>query len=215
MSRDLQFDFKNRNLIQWNGRVVMSRSERPFLEQLFKSVSAYSTNRVLEIGFGLGISAKLIQRYLRPKKHHIVEIHREIFLDLRKFSESRSGVAGYHADFWFFRSKTKYDFVFFDPFDYHEEEEAFYPTRDDDDRYDRDKAARLIELLAPGGIVCCPHFGSGPFEKMPGFSCVRKVRMRVDPFMLESGRTTRHAGFSCWHVEGNSSQESSGGRYET
>ena len=159
MSGDLRLDIKNRNLIQWNGRVVMSKSERPFLEQIFKSVCTYPAERVLEIGFGLGISAKLIQRYLRPRKHHIVEIQSEIFVDLRKFSESRPGVVGYHADFWAFRPKTKYDFVFFDPFDYHDDEEAFYPTNDDNDRYDADKVARFIELLAPDGIVCFPHFG--------------------------------------------------------
>ena len=198
MSVDLQLDVKNRDLIQWNGRVVMSSSERPFLEELFKLVRTIPANRVLEVGFGLGISARLIQRHMRPKSHHIVEIHREIFRDLVTFARSRVGVTGYHADFWSFKPKTKYDFIFFDPFDYHDVEEAFYPSPTDDSRYDEDKAVRFAELVAPGGIVCCPHFGSGPFEKMPGFFCVRKVRMRVKPFLLESGRTTTQAGFSCW-----------------
>lgn len=42
--------------------------------------------RVLEIGFGLGISAAFIQRYIQPVTHYIVEIDESIASDLKTFA---------------------------------------------------------------------------------------------------------------------------------
>ena len=83
----LIFDIKNRDFIVWRGQVVMSRSEEPYFEKLFARLSLeLQPKRVLEIGFGLGISALLIQNYLHPEIHHIVEIDEGIHSDLKYFS---------------------------------------------------------------------------------------------------------------------------------
>lgn len=59
----LTFDVKTNDYLVWQGQVVMSRSEEPYFRQLFKHLAkALRPTRVLEIGFGLGISANLVQR---------------------------------------------------------------------------------------------------------------------------------------------------------
>ncbi len=194
----LKFDAKTKDLIVWNGRVVMSRSEARFFEMLFRRLAHMKPQKVLEVGFGLGISARLIQRHLRPKVHDIVEIDEGIGEDLRRYAAQRSGVCGIFGDFWDFRHHRRYDFIFFDPFDYYSSEDAYYVTEKESQCYDQDKARRLAMLLAVQGVVCCPHFGSGGFEPMPGFRIVHRERLRIPPLLLDSGRRTTHAAIVCW-----------------
>jgi predicted O-methyltransferase YrrM len=68
----LTFDVKTSDRLIWQGQVVMSRSEAPYFRELFSRIArVVRPTRVLEIGFGLGISAGLIQQHLHPKEHHI------------------------------------------------------------------------------------------------------------------------------------------------
>ena len=194
----LEFDVKTRDLIVWNGDVVMSRSEAPFFETIFRRLAHTEHESVLEVGFGLGISARLIQRHLRPKVHDIVEIEEGIGRDLRRFAARRRGVRGIYGDFWNFRRRRRYDFIFFDPFDYDSPDDAYETPQEESRRYNRRKARRLTELLMPEGLVCCPQFGRGAHEPVPGFRIAIREWFRVPPLKLESGRFTTHAALVCW-----------------
>ena len=100
-----RFQVKTPDLIVWHGNVVMSRGEAPFFEVLFGRLKHLKPEKVLEVGFGLGISAGLIQRILQPQHHDIVEIDSTIYKDLRSFSRKHRGVRGVHGDFWTFKPK--------------------------------------------------------------------------------------------------------------
>ena len=113
-----KFDVRTEDLIVWRGWIVMSRSEAPFFERMIKRLSRLRPSRVLEIGFGLGVSASLIQQHLSPSRHDIVEIDSSIFEGLRKFARQHRGVQAIRGDFWTFTANGRYDFIFYDPFDY-------------------------------------------------------------------------------------------------
>ena len=70
----------------------MSRTEENFFESLFKYVArrVEPSLAIGEIGFGLGISARLVQQHLQPARHEIVEIEESIFQDARRFAKLRS-----------------------------------------------------------------------------------------------------------------------------
>lgn len=68
------------------GHPVMERWETPFMEQLAK-VATERGGKVLEIGFGLGISANAIQTN-SIKEHHIVEANEEVYKSLVEFAKN-------------------------------------------------------------------------------------------------------------------------------
>lgn len=72
----------------------MSATERDYFNKLFSKLKTMNivTDYILEIGFGLGISAGLIQQDLTPVCHEIVEIDKGIYSDLLEFAEKNSSV---------------------------------------------------------------------------------------------------------------------------
>ena len=176
----------------------MSRTEAPFFEQLFRDLAHLSPTSVLEVGFGLGVSAGMIQRHLKPKRHDIVEIDRTLLQDLKKFAARRVGVNAIAGDFWEFRSIRKYDLIFFDPFDYHESGDAYYANDGDERRYLKDKAKRLVDLLKRTGVVCCPYFGAMRPDPLPGFRIGLRRSLRVPPLLLDEGKFSTRASYVCW-----------------
>ncbi|MBW5285882.1 class I SAM-dependent methyltransferase [Burkholderia gladioli] len=180
MPTQLTFDVKNDDFIVWQGQIVMSRSEEPYFEKLFVRVSKeLRPARVLEVGFGLGISADLIQRYLQPAEHHIVEIDATIYADLKQFSHQHGSVTAIEADWKHAQLNGPYDFVFYDPFDYFEEpgEKA------------HEEAQLLRKLVGVSGALCHPHFGDGEPRKIPGFRNVVLERFEVSSIAMADGTT--------------------------
>ncbi len=190
-----KYDVKSKDLLVWRGRVVMSRSEAPALEKIVRRIPRRLPNQLLEVGFGLGVSAKLLQQIVKPLSHDIVEHDRGIYQDLMRFSRTRKGVQPILGDFWEFPVRRKYDLIFFDAFNYDCESET---TPEEDDEYDADKSTRMIELLKDDGLVCCPELGPGRPEPMPGFRRVLYEKFTVPPFLLDDGTQSDRAGIVCW-----------------
>jgi len=94
---------------------VMMDWETTLMEHHAKLI-CYNKGDILEIGFGMGISANFIQSH-NPKSHTIIEIHPEVAKKAIKWSENKSGVKIIEGD-WFecLSQLEKYDGVFFDTF---------------------------------------------------------------------------------------------------
>ena len=174
----LTFDIKNKDILVWKGQIVMSRTEEPYFTKLFVAIAKkINPQRVLEIGYGLGISGRLIEEYLNPSIHDIVEIDESIYRDLEIFSASHPGVRPIVGDWRTIGLKECYDFIFFDPFDYFNEGR----TRDSDE-------ARLLhKLLNPNGHLCHPHFGDGNPREIPGFCTEIIEEFKVPPITMADG----------------------------
>ena len=198
-----EFDKKTRNIILWKGQVVMSRSERPLFNALFKRVTRFRPRSVLEVGFGLGISAQLIQKWLKPVAHDIVEIDEGIFEDLRSFAATRPGVGAILDDWMTWRAQRGYDFIFYDPFDYSEEFQ-YWPSRSAERRELRQRARRMRKLLSKDGIACIPYFEGEKLEDLPGFALEMFEEIAVPAYLLEDGRYAEEAGVACWRKAGRS-----------
>ncbi|WP_455233705.1 hypothetical protein [Geopseudomonas aromaticivorans] len=177
---DLKFDEKNDSHIIWNGQVVMSRSEADYFEKLFKKLKEIKIPALdtLEIGFGLGISAYLIQKELSPNTHEIIEIEKSIYNDLLIFSHEHPSIKPVLGDWRSLDlSERKYDFIFHDSYDYSGAEGwEFDSSKDDYETFKR--------LLKPGGYVCHPHFGDGPVREAKGFETIILERLVVDPILM-------------------------------
>lgn len=68
------------------GHPVMERWETPFMAQLAK-VATEKGGRILEVGFGLGISATAIQTH-SITEHHIIEANEDVYKSLVEFAQT-------------------------------------------------------------------------------------------------------------------------------
>ncbi|RZO10665.1 hypothetical protein EKG40_03600 [Pseudomonas moorei] len=176
-SIELNFDEKNEDVLIWNGQVVMSRTEDEYFKVLFQRLAYLKPVTVLEIGFGLGISAGLIQEHMKPVRHDIFEIEKAVYQDLERFAQVNPSVFTHCGDWKQSTIDQQYDFIFFDPFDYSPSEQGA-----EDDR--TDTAGRMKRLLNPGGVLCHPHFGDGDVPDLPGFTTVIVERLKVSPIRM-------------------------------
>ncbi len=192
-----RFEVKTKDLLIWNGQVVMSRTEEPLLKKIFSSLSNLRPNSVLEVGFGLGVSAALIQEFMRPIHHDIVEIDRGVFRDIRFFTRQHPSARGILGDFWDFKPTRKYDFIFYDTYAYAEDADwdlQHYDSTEDDLSW----AARIRELLTDGGTVCLPTFGPNGAGSVPGFKRTIRKTFRVEPYLTEDGHMIGAGTVECW-----------------
>lgn len=67
------------------GHPVMERWETPYMD-MFARMVASGGGRILECGFGMGISANAIQRY-SPDEHVIIEYNGDVFERLKRFAD--------------------------------------------------------------------------------------------------------------------------------
>lgn len=185
-SIDLQFDQKSNDVLIWNGQVVMSRTEEEYFKALFSRLAHLQPRTVLEIGFGLGISAALIQQYFKPDRHDIFEIETSIYQDLLTFSQHHPSVRPFCGDWNQCHIEEHYDFIFFDPFDYHSDEKGGESAVGEESQLARraSRAQKMRALLNPGGVLCHPHFGDGDVPELPGFSTVIVDRIKVSPIRM-------------------------------
>jgi hypothetical protein len=173
----------------------MSRGEAPFFEILFKRLKHLNPDNVLEVGFGLGISADLIQKILKPRHHEIVEIDSSVYKDLRAFARKRRGVRSVRGNFWTFKPKHKFDFIFYDAFDYSDEKTA---AQEDEKQYAADLADRINALIRPGATLCWPHFGGDKPSQIPGFKMNLYEKLKVPSYLFDNGTYTTKASIVCW-----------------
>ncbi|UVH55166.1 class I SAM-dependent methyltransferase [Variovorax paradoxus] len=179
----LTFDVKTDDYLIWQGQVVMSRSEHPYFCQLFECLAKdLRPTRVLEIGFGLGISADLIQHYLHPAEHHIVEVDTGIYADLVQFASAQTGVVPYLGDWRSTSLPAPFDLVFYDPFDYSSEPDDVVS-----------EASLLRRLVGNEGALCHPHFGDGLPRSLPGFQTAILERFLVPEIEMADGTHCGHA----------------------
>ena len=68
-----------------DGHPVMEKWEAPFMDEL-AATATVNGGRVLEVGFGLGLSAAAIQRREGVTEHIVLEANSDVFLSLKTFA---------------------------------------------------------------------------------------------------------------------------------
>ena len=113
---DLIFNIDNISLKNDPSIFVMMEWERELMRKHAEIVTKNGGD-ILEIGFGMGISATYIQEF-GVNSHTIVEYHPEVFKKLLDWSLDKSNVIPILGD-WSIMSpvikKRKYDGIFYDP----------------------------------------------------------------------------------------------------
>lgn len=95
---------------------VMHEWERPLIRHLVDGMALSDRDEVLEVGFGMGISATMIQQ-AQPAGHTIVEPHPQILDRAEAWQTGRSGVQlipGYWQQLH--GMDKRFSAIFFDPF---------------------------------------------------------------------------------------------------
>ena len=98
-----------------NGFEVMMDWERPIMAKMSEEVCKFGGD-ILEVGFGMGISATQIQQF-NIKSHTIVEINTGIFNTAQDWSLDKQNVNLINDDLLNYLEYTndKFDGIFFDP----------------------------------------------------------------------------------------------------
>jgi guanidinoacetate N-methyltransferase len=127
------------------GRQVMQEWERPLMEVLAKEVTA-SHGDILEVGFGMGISARAIVRG-GCRSYAVIEAHPEIAAHARRWGQDQAVPVTVLEGFWQDLAPNlgaDFDGILFDTFPIIEDDAHINP-------------AAMIEpmqrLLRPGGIL--------------------------------------------------------------
>jgi len=87
-------DFK----LEIAGHPVMERWEAPYMKKLAE-IATMNGGKVLEVGFGLGISASYIQDN-QLEEHHIIEANDQIFERMKDFTKSAKSSTFLYSGFW-------------------------------------------------------------------------------------------------------------------
>jgi protein-L-isoaspartate O-methyltransferase len=99
-------------------KAVMMDWEDPIMAAHAQYVAENGGN-ILEIGYGLGISANYIQSY-SPKSHTIIEIHPEIASQARSWSKRGEGIKVLEGDWYNLKQEIidngPYDGIFYDTY---------------------------------------------------------------------------------------------------
>lgn len=114
-------------LINHDGSEIMREWERPIMKKHIDMLNIQYGN-VLEVGFGMGISASYIQEK-KPKKHTIIEINDEILSFAKTWSLKYDNIELIHSN-WvdIIDELPKYDCIFFDT--YRDDTMKFYSKVD-------------------------------------------------------------------------------------
>lgn len=75
------------------GHPVMEAWETPFMHALADTVAA-DGGHLLEVGFGMAISATRIQSHPKVTKHSIIEINKDVFATMMEFKKTHPTVNG-------------------------------------------------------------------------------------------------------------------------
>ena len=111
--RDNKLQFLEDRIISGKDDIIMMSWERPLMERHAEAVCQNGGN-ILEIGFGMGISAQYIQEQ-DIDSHTIIEIHPEIAKKARKWARDKENVEILEADWYDIKDSLKtYDGIFYD-----------------------------------------------------------------------------------------------------
>ena len=111
--RDLKLKFKKDRILTENGSTIMMAWEHPVMKQ-HAEIVCKNGGDILEIGFGMGISAQYIQEQ-EIDSHTIIEIHPEIAEKAREWARDKENVEIIEADWYDVVDELKtYDGIFYD-----------------------------------------------------------------------------------------------------
>ena len=112
---DNTLTFSDTKLIEdTTGIEIMLSDDAPIMEKSTEYI-CQSKGDILELGFGMGISADYIQAE-GVNSHTIVEIHPQVIEKLKTWAEGKSNVIIVEGD-WETVSLGTYDGIFIDPYD--------------------------------------------------------------------------------------------------
>ena len=110
---DLKLKFLNDMILTEDDNVIMMDWEHPLMKK-HAEVVCRNGGDILEIGFGMGISADYIQQQ-KPKSHTIVEIHPEIIKRAKEWAKDKQNVIIIEGDWYGVVNDLKtYDGIFYD-----------------------------------------------------------------------------------------------------
>lgn len=123
------------NTLRIDDQPVMEVWERPYMVAL-ADIAAEKGGDLLEIGFGLGLSARGVQAHSSVKSHTIVEANGDVFKSLQQFAadEEKAGrpkVIPMHG-FWvdmvekLKKDGTMFDAILYDPYPQNESEQHLH-----------------------------------------------------------------------------------------
>lgn len=164
----LTFDAKTSREIIFRGHTVMSSSEEPYMQALIGLLTGKHIESVLEVGYGLGISAGLIQQILHPSAHHIIEVEQSILKDCQRFCSRHAGARAIAGDYAAVAYPQKYDLLFFDPYDY----DLALNRVTEQQSYTREfnrEVTLAQRVVRPGKYLCHAFFGDCPPPELAGF----------------------------------------------
>ena len=112
--KDTTLIFEDNRLNIDDGRAVMMRWETPIMESTAKYI-CQSKGDILEIGFGMGICAELIQAE-GVKSHTIIELHPQVIEKLKEWAEDKDNVIIVEGDWYDSELNQAYDGIFLDTY---------------------------------------------------------------------------------------------------
>jgi guanidinoacetate N-methyltransferase len=127
------------------GRQVMQKWEEPYMKELANVVTC-NGGKILELGFGMGISARYIQEY-EIEEHIIIEGNADVFVKLEEFAQQAkhkvTPIFGIWQDVVDSLPNDNFDGILFDTVSITEDEVAKMPY------YFAEQAYRLLKK---GGV---------------------------------------------------------------
>ena len=105
-----------RDSLRIGDEYVMHEWERPLIRKMVEDLKLTPDDRLLEIGFGMGISASILQEF-GPASHTIVEPHPQVLVQAERWKGSRTNIQ-LHLGYWqqLDPGAQRYSAIFFDPF---------------------------------------------------------------------------------------------------
>lgn len=122
--RDRALTFTESAIVDEYGYAVMMDWERDIMHKHVDLVTFEGAD-VLEIGFGMAISATRIQES-KPRSHTIAECHPDVLVRLREWAKDRPSVKILEGE-WFERRGDfeRYDAIWYDPYEDPHEKDFF------------------------------------------------------------------------------------------
>ena len=113
--KNSKLEFLTDRIIDENGYIVMMSWEDPIMKK-YAEIVCRNGGDILEIGFGMGISANYIQNQ-DIKSHTIIEIHPEVARRAREWAKDKSTAIIIEDDWYDIIDDLKtYDGIFYDAF---------------------------------------------------------------------------------------------------
>lgn len=162
------------------GHPVMERWEAPYMEA-FAALVTRNGGRILECGFGLGISAHAIQSY-SPEEHVIIEANRDVFARLIDFQQSTvnqiTPVLGLACDVLESFEYQSFDGIFYDTYPLNADEQHIHQFA---------FVNKAYPLLKKGGILTYCNLTSTGILKNRYNSWETLFTETQLPYLLEAG----------------------------